>query len=95
MKRLLILTVTAAVLVSTVTAAGASASSPVKLSLRKTSVGTILVDSSGFTVYAFTRDVRNQETIAGDVRLHGGAQQQRAPSAPAGQSRAFHGEGPR
>jgi predicted lipoprotein with Yx(FWY)xxD motif len=61
-KRLLILTVTGAVFVSALSAGLASASSPVKLSVRKTSVGTILVDSRGFTVYAFTRDVRNQDS---------------------------------
>ena len=62
MKRLLILTVTGAVFVSALSAGLASASSPVKLNVRKTSVGTILVDSRGFTVYAFTRDVRNQDS---------------------------------
>jgi predicted lipoprotein with Yx(FWY)xxD motif len=32
-----------------------------KLQLRHTSVGTILVNGSGFTVYAFTRDGRNRD----------------------------------
>ena len=62
MKRTLILTLTVAAFVSALSAALASASSPVKLSLRKTSVGTIVVDSRGFTVYAFSRDVRNQDS---------------------------------
>jgi predicted lipoprotein with Yx(FWY)xxD motif len=40
----------------------ASASTgPAKLGLRKTSVGTILVNSRGFTLYAFTRDSRNHD----------------------------------
>jgi predicted lipoprotein with Yx(FWY)xxD motif len=32
-----------------------------KLQLRKTSVGTILVNSRGYTVYAFTKDTRNKD----------------------------------
>src|SRR5579884_1615032 len=31
------------------------------LKLRKTSVGTILVNGRGFTIYAFTKDTRNQD----------------------------------
>jgi predicted lipoprotein with Yx(FWY)xxD motif len=62
-KRLLILAVTGAVVVSALSVGLASAaSSPARLSLRKTSVGTILVDNRGFTVYAFTRDARNQDS---------------------------------
>jgi predicted lipoprotein with Yx(FWY)xxD motif len=41
--------------------AGASAKRE-KLQLRRTSVGTILVNGRGFTVYAFTRDSRNKDT---------------------------------
>jgi len=40
--------------------AGASAART-EIKLRKTSVGTILVNSRGFTVYAFTRDPRNRD----------------------------------
>jgi predicted lipoprotein with Yx(FWY)xxD motif len=35
-----------------------------KLGLRKTSVGSILVNSRGFTLYAFTRDGRNRDACA-------------------------------
>jgi predicted lipoprotein with Yx(FWY)xxD motif len=35
-----------------------------ELKLRKTSVGTILVDSRGFTLYAFTPDRRNHDSCA-------------------------------
>jgi len=61
-KRLLILAVTGAALVSALGGGLASASSPTKLTARKTSIGTIVVDSRGFTVYAFTRDARNQDS---------------------------------
>jgi predicted lipoprotein with Yx(FWY)xxD motif len=48
---------TAAALAAGSASAGASRST---LKLRKTSVGTILVNGRGFTVYAFTKDRRNQ-----------------------------------
>ena len=35
-----------------------------KLQLRKTKVGTILVNNRGFTVYAFTRDRTNKDNCA-------------------------------
>jgi predicted lipoprotein with Yx(FWY)xxD motif len=60
-KRLLTLAIAGAVLASALTAALASASSPQKLSLHKTSAGMILVDAKGFTVYAFSRDARNSD----------------------------------
>lgn len=40
-------------------------SSRATLDLRKTAVGTILVNSGGFTLYAFTRDGRNKDVCAG------------------------------
>jgi predicted lipoprotein with Yx(FWY)xxD motif len=44
-------------------AALAAATTPrAKLQLRHTSVGTILVNSRGFTLYAFTPDGRNRDT---------------------------------
>jgi predicted lipoprotein with Yx(FWY)xxD motif len=52
-------TVIAAALTTTTTA-GARASAAT-LQLRKTSVGTILVNSRGFTLYAFTKDGRNRD----------------------------------
>jgi predicted lipoprotein with Yx(FWY)xxD motif len=51
------------------TASGAQASSPAahaakaaKVQLRKTHLGKILVNSSGFTLYRFTKDPRNKNT---------------------------------
>ena len=43
--------------------AGLAGASPghATLKLRKTSVGTILVNGSGFTLYAFTKDSRNKD----------------------------------
>ena len=65
MKRIVILTsvvVTLAALgTATATARGGGGTT---LQLRKTSVGTILVNSKGFTVYAFTLDSRNHDACA-------------------------------
>jgi predicted lipoprotein with Yx(FWY)xxD motif len=50
----------------------AAASAGEKLQLRKTRVGTIIVNGRGFTVYAFTRDSRNKDTcqsIRGCVQI--------------------------
>ena len=44
--------------------AGASGSRA-KLELRKTKVGTILVNGRGYTLYAFTRDSRNKDSCEG------------------------------
>ena len=41
--------------------AGARSARRAKLQLRKTSVGKILVNGQGFTLYAFTKDRRNQD----------------------------------
>jgi predicted lipoprotein with Yx(FWY)xxD motif len=60
-KRLLTIALAGAILASALTAGLASASSPQKLSLRKTGAGMILVDAKGFTVYAFSRDSRNSD----------------------------------
>jgi predicted lipoprotein with Yx(FWY)xxD motif len=43
-------------------APSAGASQVAKVQLRHTSLGKILVDSSGFTLYRFTKDGRNQDT---------------------------------
>ena len=52
----------ATVLLALTAAAPAGAGSGgAKLQLRKTKVGTILVNSRGFTVYAFTKDTRNRD----------------------------------
>jgi len=60
---------TVIVLASTWAPAGASAAPraavsarAAKVQLRRTSIGTILVTGSGFTVYRFTRDPRNRNT---------------------------------
>jgi predicted lipoprotein with Yx(FWY)xxD motif len=59
------LTLVAAALVAALTTASASAGgSRAKLQLRRTSLGTILVNSRGFTVYAFTIDRRNKDNCA-------------------------------
>jgi len=53
----------AATLLITGAAAGlaSAAAKSEKLQLRKTKVGTILVDGRGFTVYAFTKDSHNRD----------------------------------
>ena len=68
MRRILIVMVATGV--AALGAAGtASASAPAaKLQLRKTSVGTILVSNSGATLYAFTKDARNNDMC---VRMSG------------------------
>jgi predicted lipoprotein with Yx(FWY)xxD motif len=45
-------------------ALGDAHASRADLKLRKTSVGTILVNSRGFTLYAFTKDRRNYDACA-------------------------------
>lgn len=61
MKRILILLAGLAALALPATAAaGSGHSTTVKLA--NTSSGKILVDSSGFTVYMFTKDSRNKDT---------------------------------
>ena len=61
MKRfgLLIMAVLAVALAFAVSAGAAS--SAAKVSLRKTSVGTILVNSKGFTLYVFSKDSKNTD----------------------------------
>jgi predicted lipoprotein with Yx(FWY)xxD motif len=56
-----------AIPVTAASTAGASGSSA-KLMLRHTSRGTILVNSRGYTLYAFTRDTRNHDAC---VRITG------------------------
>jgi predicted lipoprotein with Yx(FWY)xxD motif len=63
----------AAVAVAAVGAGPAAAGTrPSTLKLKKTSVGTILVNGRGFTLYAFTKDGRNREacqSISGCLSL--------------------------
>ena len=64
MKRILtVMLATAAAALPTTSLASASAGRA-KLQLRKTSVGTILANARGFTVYAFTKDGRNKDNCA-------------------------------
>ena len=64
MKRILILVATAAVAAAGSAGLAQAAVSSAKLQLRKTSVGTILVDARGFTLYVFTRDGRVKNSCA-------------------------------
>jgi predicted lipoprotein with Yx(FWY)xxD motif len=69
-KFLLIASALAMALAASAPAAASAARAEIKL--RKTSVGTILVNSRGFTVYAFTRDSRNRDkcvTITGCSKI--------------------------
>jgi predicted lipoprotein with Yx(FWY)xxD motif len=50
--------------VAALSAPAAAGTSRATLKLRKTSVGTILVNGRGFTVYAFTKDGRNRDACA-------------------------------
>ena len=65
MKRILILMATAAVAAAAASPSLAQTTvSSAKLQLRKTSIGTILVDAHGFTLYAFTKDGRAKNSCA-------------------------------
>lgn len=64
MKRMLIAITMAAVLTGAAASLALASGGPAKLGLRKTTVGTILVNSRGFTLYAFTRDGRNHDACA-------------------------------
>jgi predicted lipoprotein with Yx(FWY)xxD motif len=56
-----VLAITAAALALVPAAAGASAT---KIELHKTQAGKILVDSRGYTIYAFTKDKPNKDACA-------------------------------
>jgi predicted lipoprotein with Yx(FWY)xxD motif len=60
-RRILTLMVATAVVAATAASLASANATRAKLQLRKTKVGTILVNSRGFTVYAFTRDTRNRD----------------------------------
>ena len=61
MRRILTLVIAVAAVTSLPTTLAGASASRAKLKLRKTSVGTILVNSRGFTLYAFTKDARNKD----------------------------------
>jgi predicted lipoprotein with Yx(FWY)xxD motif len=64
-KRILIAVTAAAILAALGTSMAGARVTRAKLQLRKTSVGTILVNGRGFTIYAFTKDGRNRDACAG------------------------------
>src|SRR5579884_2799644 len=59
--RLLILVIACGFCAWASVAPAGALTSRAKLQLRKTSVGTILVNGRGYTVYAFTKDRRNRD----------------------------------
>ena len=63
-KRIATLTTIAVILAALATATATAKGGGAKLQLRKTSVGKILVNSKGFTLYAFTLDSRNHDACA-------------------------------
>ena len=68
------LTVAAAAAAGLLTAAGVAGAqgSGTKIALRKTSIGTILVNGSGHTLYAFSKDAPNKDAcvkIAGCIQI--------------------------
>jgi predicted lipoprotein with Yx(FWY)xxD motif len=63
-KRILIAVLAAATLAALATSTAGARVSRSTLKLRKTSVGTILVNGRGFTIYAFTKDGRNRDACA-------------------------------
>jgi predicted lipoprotein with Yx(FWY)xxD motif len=63
-RRILTLIAATAVATSLATTLAGASGSRAKLQLRKTSIGKILVNGRGFTVYAFTRDGRNKDACA-------------------------------
>jgi predicted lipoprotein with Yx(FWY)xxD motif len=62
MKRISAAVALAALLATTGTGLASASSRSEKIQLRKTKVGSILVNGRGFTVYMFTRDSRNHDT---------------------------------
>jgi predicted lipoprotein with Yx(FWY)xxD motif len=61
---MMLATVAAAAVAAVLAGPAAAGTSPTTLKLKKTSVGTILVNGHGFTVYAFTKDGRNRDACA-------------------------------
>lgn len=62
--RRMITAIVAVGLLAVATASAGAGSGGAKLGLRRTAVGTILVNNRGFTIYAFTRDRRNRDNCA-------------------------------
>jgi predicted lipoprotein with Yx(FWY)xxD motif len=61
MRRILIATAMMTVLALALAGLASAGGSRAKLQLRQTRIGKILVNSRGFTIYAFTRDSRNHD----------------------------------
>lgn len=64
MKRILTVVVATVLAAAFITGLAGARTTRAKLQLRKTSVGKILVNARGFTVYAFTKDGRNKDNCA-------------------------------
>jgi predicted lipoprotein with Yx(FWY)xxD motif len=64
MRRILTLATLVAIGLGQGASLAAARGSQAKLQLRQTSVGAILVNARGFTLYAFTRDSRNHDACA-------------------------------
>ena len=63
-RRILTVITAVAMLVSLAATVASASGGRARLLLRKTSVGTILVNDRGFTLYAFSKDVRNKDNCA-------------------------------
>lgn len=61
MKRILIPLIVVGAVALAMSALAAASGTPAKLKLRKTHIGKIIVKGSGFTVYMFATDKRNQD----------------------------------
>ena len=68
MKRILAISIATLVAVSALGAGLASAKTVATVGTHKTSVGTILVDARGFTIYTFSKDARNQDAC---IKING------------------------
>lgn len=64
MRRILTLIAATALIALLTTALAGASGTRAKLQLRNTHMGMILVNTRGFTVYAFTRDRRNKDNCA-------------------------------
>lgn len=64
MRRILILMAAIAAILGVAAALASASARRATLELRRTGVGTILVNDRGFTLYAFTRDARNRDACA-------------------------------
>ena len=61
MKRIVLLAIAISAAALSVAGVAGASTAGTKISLRKTSIGTILVNSRGFTIYAFSKDGRDKD----------------------------------